>query len=192
MIEEEDNLQDSAPERRSRTAEKRERVAGEESLAQLVRDLVQLKEADRRALDLPEIVLDGLADAKKMKNPSALARHLRHVRSMLRGLEWEPLLRRLDLLRAGYAPERVERTTCVRWTERLLVQGDEGLRSFLQLCPEADRRRLRQLVQNVKRAADGKRLKARAQLDLAVKSSLLEAGISPDSSEEDEEPGDSA
>ena len=174
-------------ERRSRTSAKRERVANEEALSELVKNLIALPQRMLGELELPEFILDGIVDAKRIKDPSSLDRHLRHVRSLLRDLEWQPMLRRIDHLRAGLGQEEQVPTVSLEWAETLLIQGDPGLARFLEEYPEADRARLRQLVQNVKRTTDGKRAKARRQLEVAVANTLGRAAHDAPDEEEDDD-----
>lgn len=164
------------PVRRSRTSEKRERVSNEDALAELVTRLRALTAGQLAAVKVPDLVLDALRDAKQIKSYAALERHLRFTRGLLRGVDWQPLLRRVDLVRAGFAVDETEETgEGFEWTNRLLIQGEPALRRFLEEFPETDRRRIRQLMQNVSRSTEARRAKARRLLETAVQNAIQHA-----------------
>jgi len=168
---------------RSRTSIKAERVNNETALANLVTELQPLSVERWQQLGVPEITIDKLLDAKKIKHPGALARHLRSVRSTLRDADWTGVRLRLDQFRAGFAvldSPAGESSEAQVWSEQLLVQGDGGLIRFMEKYPNSDRQRLRQLVRNVLKAPATKRGKTRIQLDRAVQHEV-------DSHPEDEE-----
>jgi ribosome-associated protein len=154
---------------RSRTSLKKERVNNETTLASLVKELLPLSEERWRAIGLPDRAVDALTDARVVKSPVALQRHLRLVRAILRDLDWASIRRNLDRMHAGLGaqPSKVSATT-IQWTERLIVQGDAGLALFLRDYERADRKRLRTLIRNVASAPEKKRGKARQALERAV------------------------
>jgi ribosome-associated protein len=161
---------------RSRTSLKRERVNNEKALADLVLDLLPLSEDKWRKLGVPEETIDTLIDASKIKAHGARGRQMRLVRSTLRGVEWSLIRRGLDRLKAGLTLEGSPTSApSIDWSEQLLVQGDPGLARFVEEFPRADRKRLRQLIRNVKSAPSAKRGKARIQLERAVAQELLHA-----------------
>jgi len=164
------------PSRRSRTSERRERVSNEDALAELVTRLRALTAGQLEAVGVPELVLDALRDAKQIKSYAALERHLRFTRGLLRGVDWQPLLRRVDLVRAGFSVDETEETGAgFEWTNKLLIQGEPALRQFIEQFPETDRRRIRQLMQNVKRSSEARRAKARRILETAVHNAIEHA-----------------
>lgn len=152
---------------RSRTSIKVERVNNETALADLAQELASLNEEMWTSIGVPDLTLDALRDAKKIKTYGARARHLRLVRSTLRDADWMDLRRRLDLRKMGIvaapADERVS-----EWCEQLIIQGDPALARFLEEFPKADRKRLRQIVRNVRATPVEKRGKARRPLEQAI------------------------
>ena len=163
---------------RSRTSEKREKVSNEEALAELVQGLRSLTAGQLANMGCSELVLDALRDSKQIKSYSALERHMRFTRGLLRGEDWQPLLRRLDLVRAGFSVDATEESgPAFEWTNALLIQGDPALRRFMEQFPETDRRRVRQLMQNVKRSSEMRRAKARRILETAVHNAIQHAAL---------------
>lgn len=156
---------------RSRTSLKRERVNNETALAELAQELVGLNEDMWRSLDLPEATIDILRDARKIKTYGAQARHLRLVRANLRAFEWMELRRRLDLRKMGIVAAPANEQVS-EWCEQLLIQGDPALARFMEEFPKVDRRRLRQLVRNIRGTPLEKRGKARIPLEQAVTNAI--------------------
>ena len=71
----------------SRTDRRKERLAEEQALLTLAESLVALSEQALARLQLPEGVLDSVADARLVRSAAARNRALRLVRSALRDLE---------------------------------------------------------------------------------------------------------
>ncbi len=152
---------------RSRTSLKRERVNNENALKELVNELIDLNEGTYSSLEVPELVVDALLDARKIKSHGARERHLRLIRARLRDMDWVSLRRRIDLRKMGIQVEAPNQET-TDWSEQLLIQGDPGLARFVEEYPHADRKRLRTLVRNVTAASPQRRGKARLALEQAV------------------------
>jgi ribosomal 50S subunit-associated protein YjgA (DUF615 family) len=160
--------------RRSRTDSKRERVATETALAELAERLLTTTPKVLAALQLDDETLQAVADTRRIESAPARARALRQVRSFLRSADWLTVLRRLDGLAGGIAPEALSETEAARHAALLSAQGDPGLHRFLEQFPGGDRARLRQLMQNVRRAPESKREKIRRQLEAAIQNLLDE------------------
>lgn len=152
---------------RSRTSLKVERVNNETALAELAQELANLNEEMWTSIGVPDLTLDALRDSKKIKSHGARARHLRLVRSTLRDADWMDLRRRLDLRKLGIVAAPTDERVS-EWCEQLLIQGDPALARFLEEFPKADRKRLRQIVRNVRATPAEKRGKARMPLEQAV------------------------
>lgn len=164
--------------RRSRTDSKRERVATETALAELAERLLSATPKVLAALQLDEMTLQAIADTRRIDSAPARARALRQVRSLLRGADWLTVLRRLDALAGGIAPTALSESEAGRHAALLSAQGDPGLHRFLEQFPGGDRGRLRQLMQNVRRAPEAKREKARRQLEALIQTILNEQSAS--------------
>lgn len=161
--------------RPSRTSEKLKREANEAALAQLGKRMVSLGASKLAFLDLPEEILDAVEDARKMTSAPALGRQMRRIRGFLRDLDWTSMLRRLDAKSAGIAFDEEEgRPDAVQWSTELPLHGDRGLGRFLELYPNGDRKRLRQLAMNVARSTEAKRTKARKQLQMVIEGTIVE------------------
>jgi ribosomal 50S subunit-associated protein YjgA (DUF615 family) len=77
----------------SRTDRRKARIASEEALLRLGELLVGLSEQAAARLDLPEDMLEPVAEARRARSAPARNRALRLVRSALRNLDAEALQR---------------------------------------------------------------------------------------------------
>lgn len=150
---------------------KDERVNNETALTELIDTLLKLTDASWTALAVPERIQDTLRDARNIKAPSPLARHKKFVRGLLRDIDWTSLALRTEQLRAGHKPLGVddELPLHVKRAADLVIQGERGLHRFVEEYPITNRTRLWQLVRNVKETSEGKRPRARAVLEQAVR-----------------------
>jgi len=171
---EDSSVDDEEGPRRSRGDAKRERVATETALAELSERLLTANSKVLAALQLDDDALRAIEDAKRIGRAPARARASRRVRSTLRGADWLTALRRLDALAGGIAPASLRDSQAARHAALLSAPGDPALSRFLAEFPRADRSRLRQLMQNARRAPVAKREKARRQLESVVQATLDE------------------
>jgi len=165
---------------RSRTDAKEERVATEEALTALAKDLVDTKGAWLEKLGLDERLHDAIKDAQKIKSPIAKNRQMRVVRRELReAADWQLIRKGLTALathgtvgtpRAASKPAR-------EWVQRLLSEGATGLEALLSAFPDADRTHFRQLLRSVEKAPAPRRAQAEQKLEAAL-ASLLATGTS--------------
>lgn len=156
---------------RSRTSLKRERVNNETALAELAQELAGLNEEMWSSISLPDRTIETLRDARKIKTHGARARHLRLVRATLRDADWMDLRRRLDLRKMGILAAPADEQIS-EWCEQLLIQGDPALARFMEQFPNADRKRIRQLMRNIRATPVEKRGKARMPLEQAVTTAI--------------------
>jgi ribosome-associated protein len=152
----------------SRTGLRRERREAEEILMQLARELVSLGDRMLTKLELPETVIEAVLEARGIKNGSSRNRALRQVRIAIRGADAALIQNKLkdlnDPSRSG-APSRI----LDRWRDRLVAGGEEDLSEFLQAFPAADRKQLRQLLRNVRKALDAARVEGLRVLTKALR-----------------------
>lgn len=155
---------------RSRTDDKEERVAVEEGLAKLSRELVDTKSAWLAKLELPEPLQDAIHDAQLIKSPIAKNRQMRIVRRELRSADWQKIQKLLQLLNThGALPSTgsgasASDSEAKRWSTRLIAEGAPALSELVAQFPDTDRTHLRQLIRNVEKAPKDKRAKAEQKL----------------------------
>jgi ribosome-associated protein len=160
---------------RSRTDARRERKQSEEALMRLAEALVALPDRTLDRLALPENVLDVVLRARRVPGGGPKNRALRLVRIVLRDGDADSIAQALtdvhDPPRKGVPPppRREVPTELTSLRDRLVEGGEEALTEYVTLHPSADRRQLRQLVRNVRKATDATRSAALATLTKALR-----------------------
>jgi ribosome-associated protein len=161
-------------ERPSKSARKREAAAAQD----LGTRLIELKESDLRALDLPERLLDAVLLAKRITARGGLARQRQYIGKLMRDVDPVPLEAALNARSRGAQidAERHKRTEA--WRTRLLSEGPKALDDLLKWCPDADRMALQALIDKATRTRidSGSREAASRELFRSLRT-LFEASI---------------
>ncbi|HEX6636957.1 MAG TPA: ribosome biogenesis factor YjgA [Steroidobacteraceae bacterium] len=108
--------------------------------------LIELKEAELRAMDLPDRLLDAILLAKRITARGGLARQRQYIGKLMRGLDLAPVEAALEekSRSAQFASEKHKRLET--WRTRLLEEGPPALDELMRWCPGADRKALQALV----------------------------------------------
>jgi len=135
---------DEQPEGPSKSEIKRELLA----LQKLGERLVGLSPKRWEEFQFGPAMLEALQESRRINSHNAMRRHYRRLGKLLRDEDTElvrGLFQRMDdeQLQDTQRFHRLE-----QWRERLLTQGDDALQTLLQLCPGADRQRLRQMIRS--------------------------------------------
>jgi ribosome-associated protein len=130
----EDQDEDDAPERPSKSARKR--------AAQAVQDLgvalVQLREAQLADLDLPEKLKEAIRAARTIKSRVAGARQRQYIGKLMRDVDPEPIRAALSA-RSRVDAQETERFKRVEsWRDRLLSEGAPALEELRRWRPQID------------------------------------------------------
>jgi len=148
-------------------------------MERLATDLCKLSAKKLGQLELPEEVVDAVAEGRAIGPSGAKNRQLRKVRNLLRELDWVNLRTRLDTLLEtgvvpglGAAPADPTSDLSLGWTLRLVGEGNPGIDAFVAEFPQADRTHLRQLVRAVQKADGERRLRAERQLTASLRGFL--------------------
>ncbi|MDP2760396.1 MAG: ribosome biogenesis factor YjgA [Sideroxyarcus sp.] len=116
-----------------------------------LRDLgIQLTELPKdkwRALNLPENLLEALADYKRISKFGAQKRQMQYIGKLMREVEIEPILAKLDAWNGTSREHTAWLHQVEQWRDRLLENGD-ALTELLANYPQADGQRLRALIRN--------------------------------------------
>ena len=113
--------------------------------------LAGLKPAQWESFGFSEPMLEGLRESKRIKSHNAMRRHVRRLAKLPSNEETgkvERLFSHLDdqLLQDNQRFHRIE-----QWRDRLVAGDDKTLSDLLDICPKADRQRLRQLIRAAKK-----------------------------------------
>lgn len=126
-------------------------------LQELGIELLSTPETAWRKLDLPDALVSTLRQTKRTRARGARNRQMQLIGKLMRGVDPEPIRRyfqqeRVDASRAVQAHKALE-----TWRDRLIEEGDPAIDEFIGEHPDADRRRLRDLVRQAqKEGAEGK------------------------------------
>lgn len=142
MQDEEDSGEFAPYDRPSKSQRKREADAAQE----LGTRLIELKESELRALELPDRLLDAILLAKRITTRGGLARQRQFIGKLMRDIDPAPVEAALaEKSRAAqFASEKHKRIEA--WRNRLLGEGPAALDELLRWCPGADRKALQTLV----------------------------------------------
>ncbi len=132
--EEEEDSAEPGAERPSKSARKRAAHAAQD----LGEQLVQLREAQLAALELPEALKEAVRAARSIKSRAAGARQRQYIGKLMRDVDPQPIRAALAARSAedARATERFKRVES--WRERLLTQGAPALAELTRWRPDID------------------------------------------------------
>ena len=108
--------------------------------------LIELKESELQALDLPETLLDALLLAKRINSRGGLARQRQFIGKLMRDIDLTAIETALaeKSRTAQFASEKHKRVEA--WRTRLLTGGPSELDELVKWCPAADRKAIQNLI----------------------------------------------
>jgi ribosome-associated protein len=156
----------------SKSARKREATAAQD----LGTRLIALKEADLRALDLPETLLDALLLAKRITSRGGLARQRQFIGKLMRDIDTAPIEATFTRESRTHALDAEKHKRIEAWRARLLTEGPAAFDDLMQWRPDADRKALQALISKATgaRVDSGSKEAASRELFRAVRA-LFEA-----------------
>ena len=126
----------------SKSQRKRDATAAQK----LGKDILSLSQDAQNSIDLPDSLVKGLNDARKIKKNSALNRQLQYIGKLMRNIDVEPIREQYLKLTNHYDKDIKVLHRLENWRDRLLSEGDKALEELLNEVPNVDRQHLRQLV----------------------------------------------
>ena len=144
---------DSREEPKSKSQVKREMLA----LQSLGEQLVKLAPVQISKMEMPQDLREAVLFARKLKRGEALRRQMQYIGSLMREADPEPIRKTLDEIGRGQRQEAQLFQEIEQWRDKLIDGNDEPLGDILNRYPDADRRRLRQLVLNARKEKEGSR-----------------------------------
>lgn len=132
----------------SRSQQRREAL----DILELGRTLAELSEAQISRVPVPESLMPHIIETRRITSNIARKRQLAFLAKQMRKLDDEEIQAMRDALDEKSEASRAEVAAMHRveaWRTKLIDGGDEALAELLDLHPDADRQRLRQLVRNV-------------------------------------------
>ncbi|CAH8183836.1 MULTISPECIES: ribosome biogenesis factor YjgA [Vibrio] len=133
-------------------------------LQKLGEELVELKPSQLKKIPMSEDLMDAVKDAQRF-NMEARRRQLQFIGKMMRTIDPEPIQAALDKLRNKHSQNTAVLHKLEQLRDRIVEQGDSAIEDALELYPEMDRQRLRQLTRQAnKEKANNKPPKASREI----------------------------
>ncbi len=131
-----------------------------DALQKLGEELVELKPAILEKFPLDEDLFDAIKKAQSFKN-EARRRQLQFIGKLMRNIDPEPIQAALDKVRNKHSQQTAVLHKLETLRDRVVETGDEAIAEVMDLYPQADRQRLRQLARQAsKEKQAGKPAKA--------------------------------
>ncbi|WP_133480170.1 ribosome biogenesis factor YjgA [Cognatilysobacter segetis] len=131
----------------SRSQKRREAL----DVLELAKALVELTPAQLARVPVPEATLPHIEETRRITSNIAHKRQLAFLAKQMRKLDDDELQAMRDALDEKSDASRAEAAALHRveaWRAKLVDGGDDALSELLDMHPDADRQRLRQLVRN--------------------------------------------
>ncbi len=119
-------------------------------LQKLGEELVELKPSQLEKIPLSEDLADAIKDAQRF-NKEAKRRQLQFIGKLMRNIDPEPIQLALDKIRNKHSQNTAVLHKLEQLRDRIVEQGDDAINDALELYPEIDRQRLRQLARQAKK-----------------------------------------
>ena len=101
-------------------------------------------------LDLPEKLLDALAQAKRITNFEGRRRQMQFIGKLMRPLDAEPIRAAIDEQANGSADLTLALHLAEQWRDKLIA-ADEALGDWLNAYPATDAQQLRALIRQARK-----------------------------------------
>lgn len=119
-------------------------------LQKLGEELVDLKPSALAKFPLPDDLAEAIKDAQRFKN-EARRRQLQYIGRLMRNIDPEPLQAALDKLRNKHSQSSAVLHKLELLRDRVVEEGDSAIEDVMEMYPDADRQRLRQLARQAKK-----------------------------------------
>ena len=129
--------------RKSKTQKKKEAL----SLQELGERLVKMPPEQIKDIELPEEIYNAIRFAKTIKSHGARRRQLQYIGTLMRRIDPGPLQESLDNIEQGHYKRTLSFKEIENWRDELLAGNDTIMEEILAKHPDADRKKIAQLVQ---------------------------------------------
>jgi ribosome-associated protein len=133
-------------ERPSKSQRKRDMHA----LQDLGAELVELSDEKLDAVDLPELLRDAVAEARRITDFEGRRRQIQYIGKLMRKVDPEPIRAKLTSWQSVSHADTKRFHLIEEWRERLVNDADAA-NEFVAAYPHADAARVRELVKDVAR-----------------------------------------
>lgn len=168
------------PDRPSKSALKRQM----HDLQALGQELIELPASRVARLDLPESLLDALAEYRRTRSHEGRRRQLQFIGKLMRQTDEAPIREAVAAFKLGSATETLALHEAERWREELLA-SDDAITRWLDRFADTDAQQLRSLVRAARKdakaeAVDQRHGRSYRELFQIIKSALAATAPAPD------------
>ena len=114
--------------------------------------LVALPNSRLSQLDLPERLVDAIAEAKRITANGATRRQKQYIGSLMRDIDVAPIVEQMEKWEGKNTAENAYFHNLERWRTRL-IEDEGALSEFMQQYPNIDSQQIRTLIRNARREA---------------------------------------
>ncbi|HNP25633.1 MAG TPA: ribosome biogenesis factor YjgA [Nitrosomonas sp.] len=140
--------------------------------------LVELNDRQLEELNLPEILLDAVFDARRINKYGARERQMQYIGKLMRKIDVLPIQEKLNAWQQIPLQQTAQLHQTERWRERLL-SDTEALTEFIRQYPTADIKQIRLLTRNtLKEKESGKPPKSYRLLFQVIQMAIQESNES--------------
>ena len=107
----------------------------------------ELSSEEISSFNFPDIILKAIKDCKSIKSNVAKKRQVQYLGKLLREIDLSEAYLRMDQINSNSQLEVRNNHRVEIWRERL-IQDKNALTELIGLCPDIDRQKIRQLIQN--------------------------------------------
>jgi ribosome-associated protein len=126
-----------------------------DALQKLGEDLLTLRADLMTKLDLPEKLVDGVAEAKRITNFEGKRRQMQFIGKLMRKLEptqWDDIRAALEEQHKPSVKETMVLHQAEQWRDRLIAE-DDAVGQWINLSPDTDSQQLRALIRQARKDA---------------------------------------
>ena len=107
----------------------------------------ELSSEEISSFKFPDTILKAIKDCKSIKSNVAKKRQVQYLGKLLREIDLSEAYLKMDQINSNSQLEVRNNHKAEIWRERL-IQDKNALTELIRLCPDVDRQKIRQLIQN--------------------------------------------
>ena len=107
----------------------------------------ELSSEEISSFKFPDTILKAIKDCKSIKSKVAKKRQVQYLGKLLREIDLSKVYLKMDQINSNSQLEVRNNHKAEIWRERL-IQDKNALTELIRFCPDVDRQKIRQLIQN--------------------------------------------
>ena len=107
----------------------------------------ELSSEEISSFNFPDTILKAIKDCKSIKSNVAKKRQVQYLGKLLREIDLSKVYLKMDQINSNSQLEVRNNHKAEIWRERL-IQDKDAVTELIRLCPDVERQKIRQLIQN--------------------------------------------